>query len=108
MIDLTTKYLGMKLSNPIVASASPLGESLDNIRRLEDNGIGAIVLPSLFEEQLDAESGAVDSDLSRGTEEFAEAATYLPEMLTYNFGPEGYLNLIHKAKASVRVPIIAS
>ena len=76
MIDLTTKYLGMKLRNPIVASASPLAESLDNIRRLEDHGIGAIVLPSLFEEQLDIESEAVDSDLSRGAEEFAEALQY--------------------------------
>jgi dihydroorotate dehydrogenase (fumarate) len=108
MIDLTTKYLGMKLRNPIVASASPLSESLDNIRRLEDHGIGAIVLPSLFEEQLDIESETVDSDLSRGAEEFAEAVTYLPELMTYNLGPDGYLSLIHKAKASVRVPIIAS
>ena len=108
MIDLTTKYLGMLLRNPIVASASPLSESLDNIRRLEDHGIGAIVLPSLFEEQLDIESEAVDSDLSRGAEEFAEAVTYLPELTTYNLGPDGYLNLIHKAKTSVRVPIIAS
>jgi len=108
MIDLTTKYLGMQLRNPIVASASPLSESLDNIRRLEDHGIGAIVLPSLFEEQLDIESEAVDSDLSRGAEEFAEAVTYLPELTTYNLGPDGYLNLIHKAKTSVRVPIIAS
>jgi dihydroorotate dehydrogenase (fumarate) len=108
MIDLTTKYLGLKLRNPIVASASPLGESLDNIRRLEDHGIGAIVLPSLFEEQLDIESETVDSDLSRGAEEFAEAVTYFPDLMTYNLGPDGYLNLIHKAKASVRVPIIAS
>jgi dihydroorotate dehydrogenase (fumarate) len=108
MIDLTTKYLGMQLRNPIVASASPLSESIDNIRRLEDQEIGAIVLPSLFEEQLDLESEAVDSDLSRGAEEFAEAVTYLPELTTYNLGPDGYLNLIHKAKASVQVPIIAS
>ena len=108
MIDLTTKYLGMELRNPIVASASPLSESLDNIRRLEDHGIGAIVLPSLFEEQLDIESETVDSDLSRGAEEFAEAVTYFPDLMTYNLGPDGYLNLIHKAKASVRVPIIAS
>ena len=108
MIDLTTKYLGLNLSNPIVASASPLNESLDNIRRLEDHGISAIVLPSLFEEQLNVESEAVDSDLSRGVEEFPEAITYLPELMTYNLGPDGYLNLIRNAKASVRVPIIAS
>ena len=108
MIDLTTKYLGLKLSNPIVASASPLGDSLDNIRRLEDHGIAAVVLPSLFEEQLNVESEAVDSDLSRGIEEFAEATTYLPDLRTYNLGPDGYLNLIRDAKAGIRIPIIAS
>ena len=70
MINLTTNYLGLKLSNPIVASASPLTDSVDNIRRLEDHGIAAVVLPSLFEEQLDLESQAVDSDLSRGSEDF--------------------------------------
>jgi dihydroorotate dehydrogenase (fumarate) len=108
MIDLTTKYLGLKLRNPIVASASPLTDSVDNIRRLEDHGIAAVVLPSLFEEQLNVESEAVDSDLSRGSEGFSEAITYLPDLLTYNLGPDGYLKLIRKAKASVRVPIIAS
>ena len=108
MIDLTTKYLGLTLKNPIVASASPLCESLDNIRRLEDHGIGAIVLPSLFEEQLCLESEALDSDLSRGAEEFSEALSYLPDLTNYNLGPEGYLELIRKAKASVAVPVIAS
>ncbi len=108
MIDLTTKYLGLTLNNPLVASASPLCESLDNIRRLEDHGIAAIVLPSLFEEQLRLESEALDSDLSRGAEEFSEALSYLPDLTNYNLGPEGYLELIRKAKASVAVPIIAS
>jgi dihydroorotate dehydrogenase (fumarate) len=108
MINLTTNYLGLQLSNPLVASASPLTESLDNIRRLEDHGIAAVVLPSLFEEQLDIESQTVDSDLSRGSEEFPEAVTYFPELRTYNLGPDGYLNLIREAKASVRIPIIAS
>jgi dihydroorotate dehydrogenase (fumarate) len=108
MIDLTTKYLGLTLKNPIVASASPLCESLDNIRRLEDHGIAAIVLPSLFEEQLRLESETLDSDLSRGAEEFPEALSYLPDLTTYNLGPEGYLELIRKAKASVAVPVIAS
>jgi len=98
MIDLTTNYLGLKLSNPIVASASPLCDSLDNIRRLEDHGIAAIVLPSLFEEQLNVESEAIDMDLSRGAEEFPEAITYLPDLTTYNLGPDGYLNLIRKRK----------
>lgn len=108
MIDLTTKFLGLTLRNPIVASAGPLCESLDNIRRLEDQGIGAIVLPSLFEEQLDLESQALDNDLSRGTDEFAESLTFLPDLRNYNLGKDGYLDLIRKAKASVSVPIIGS
>jgi dihydroorotate dehydrogenase (fumarate) len=108
MIDLTTKYLGLKLSNPIVASASPLCGSLDDIRRLEDHGIAAVVLPSLFEEQLNLNSESVDSDLSRGSEAFPEALTYLPDLTTYNMGPDGYLDLICKAKACVQIPIIAS
>lgn len=108
MIDLTTQYLGFNLKNPIVASASPLGESLDTIRRLEDHGIAAVVLPSLFEEQLNLESVALDSDLSRGAEVFPESLTYFPDLKTYNLGPDGYLELIRKAKASVSVPIIAS
>ena len=96
MIDLTTKYLGITLKNPLVASASPLCESLDNIRRLEDHGIAAIVLPSLFEEQLRLESEALDCDLSRGAEGFPEALSYLPDMTGYNLGPEGYLELIRR------------
>lgn len=108
MIDLTTKFLGLTLKSPIVASASPVCESLDSIRRLEDHGIGAIVLPSLFEEQLNLESMALDSDLSRGADEFPESLTFLPDLKTYNLGPGGYLELIRKAKASVSVPIIGS
>jgi len=108
MIDLTTKFLGLKLKSPIAASASPVCESLDAIRRLEDHGIGAIVLPSLFEEQLNLESMALDSDLSRGADEFPESLTFLPDLKTYNLGPDGYLELIRKAKASVSVPIIGS
>jgi dihydroorotate dehydrogenase (fumarate) len=108
MIDLTTRFLGLTLKCPIVASASPVCESLDSIRRLEDHGIGAIVLPSLFEEQLNLESMALDSDLSRGANEFPESLTFLPDLKTYNLGPGGYLELIRKAKASVSVPIIGS
>lgn len=108
MTDLSTKYLGLTLKNPVVASASPLSESLDNIRRLEDHGIGAIVLPSLFEEQLNLESNALDADLSRGSDVFPESLTYLPDLNNYNLGPDGYLELIRKAKAAVKVPIIAS
>jgi len=108
MIDLTTQYLGMTLAHPIVASASPLSDSLDKIRRLEDHEIAAIVLPSLFEEQLELESASVGSDLSRGAEAFPESLCYFPELGTYNLGPDGYLELIFNSKAAVRVPVIAS
>ncbi|HTF25235.1 MAG TPA: hypothetical protein VK937_15190 [Candidatus Limnocylindria bacterium] len=91
MIDLTTQYMKLALKNPLVASASPLTESVDNLRRLEDSGIAAVVLPSLFEEQLTLESVLIDQDLSRGADEFAEAITYLPNLESYNTGPEGYL-----------------
>ena len=108
MIDLTTTYLGLPLKSPIVASASPLCESLVNIRHLEDAGVGAVVLPSLFEEQLDLESQRVDSDLFRGSESFAESLDYLPDMHTYNLGADGYLELIRKARQRVSIPVIAS
>ncbi len=108
MINLSTRYLGLELKNPVVASASPLCDSVDKIRQLEDHGIAAVVLPSLFEEQLIRESEAVDEDLSRGTEAFAESLNYFPELIDYNLGPDGYLELIRKAKASVSIPIIAS
>ncbi|HXW57246.1 MAG TPA: dihydroorotate dehydrogenase-like protein [Candidatus Cybelea sp.] len=108
MIDLTTKYLGLTLKSPLVASASPLCESVDNLRRMEDAGIAAVVLPSLFEEQLDMESDAIDFNLSRGEGSFAESLNYFPDLGTYNLGPEGYLELIHKAKRAVSIPVIAS
>lgn len=108
MIDLTTKYLGLTLKSPLVASASPLCEQVENLRRMEDNGIGAVVLPSLFEEQLRLESGALDSDLHRGTESFGEALSYFPELEDYKLGPEAYLELVRNAKAAVSVPVIAS
>jgi dihydroorotate dehydrogenase (fumarate) len=79
-----------------------------NIRQLEDSGVAAVVLPSLFEEQLDLESLEIDSDLSRGTESFAESLNYLPDLRNYNLGPDGYLELIHQAKKSVSIPVIAS
>lgn len=108
MIDITTRYLGLVLKSPLVASSSPLCESIDTIRALEDAGIGAVVLPSLFEEQLALESQTVDFDLWRGAESFPEALSYFPEMGSYNLGPEGYLELIHTAKEKTRIPIIAS
>ena len=108
MIDITTTYLGLPMKSPVVASASPLCESLENIRHLEDVGAGGIVLPSLFEEQLDLESHSVDADLSRGSESFPESLNYLPDLNTYNLGADGYLELIRRARERVSIPVIAS
>jgi dihydroorotate dehydrogenase (fumarate) len=108
MIDITTTYLGLPMKSPIVASASPLCESLENIRHLEDVGVGGIVLPSLFEEQLDLESHSVDADLSRGSDSFPESLNYLPDLHTYNLGADGYLELIRRARERVSIPVIAS
>ncbi|HVN29530.1 MAG TPA: dihydroorotate dehydrogenase-like protein [Candidatus Binataceae bacterium] len=108
MIDLSTKYLGMMLKNPIVASASPLSDSLDKICRLEDRGIAAVVLPSLFEEQLTLDGATLDDDLSRGADSFAESLSYFPDLAGYNFGPDGYLELIRGAKSRVEIPVIGS
>ncbi len=107
-MDLSTRYLGLELQNPLVASASPLCESLPNLRALEDQGIAAIVLPSLFEEQLLLDGKSLDIDLTRGADSFGEALTYFPDLSGYNLGPQGYLELIHRAKAAVSVPVIAS
>ena len=107
-MDLSTTYMGLKLKHPIVASASPLSHTLDGIRALEEGGASAIVLYSLFEEQIEGESHMLDHYLSYGTETFAEALDYFPDLDNYNIGPEQYLNLIRAAKAEVNVPIIAS
>jgi dihydroorotate dehydrogenase (fumarate) len=108
MMDLTTSYLGIRLKNPIVASSSPLWESVSNIRTLEDSGVSAVVLPSIFEEQLQMEGQYLDRDLARGTESFGEALSYFPVLRNYNLGPGGYLELIRKAKSAVSIPVIAS
>jgi dihydroorotate dehydrogenase (fumarate) len=108
MIDFSTQYLGLKLSGPIVVSSTPLSESLDNIRRMEDAGAAAIVLMSLFEEQLALESKALDEDLSRGTESFAESLGYLPDMDDYRMTQEVYLEHLRRAKEAVKIPILAS
>jgi dihydroorotate dehydrogenase (fumarate) len=108
MSDLSTTYLGLELRSPLVASASPLSKKLDSIKRLEDAGIGAIVMYSLFEEQITHEQLSLDHYLNQGTESFAEAITYFPDLEKYNVGPESYLELITKAKNSVDVPIIGS
>lgn len=107
-MDLSTTYMGMTLKNPLVASASPLSEDVGNIRRLEDAGASAVVLYSLFEEQLSRDRMALYHHLSHGTESFAEALTYFPEPPEFHLGPEGYLAHIRRAKEAVNIPIIAS
>ncbi len=107
-MDLSTTYMGMTLKNPLVASASPLSEDVSNIKRLEDAGASAVVLYSLFEEQLSRDRMALYHHLSHGTESFAEALTYFPEPPEFHLGPEAYLEHICRAKAAVKIPIIAS
>ena len=107
-MDLSTKYMGMTLKHPVVPSASPLSKSLDGIRTLEDVGAAAITMYSLFEEQIMGESHLVDHYLTYGTNSFAEAIDYFPEMDSYNVGPEAYLNLISQAKSAVDIPVIGS
>lgn len=107
-MNLQTDYLGMKLRSPLVASASPLSEKVENIKRLEDAGAGAVVLYSLFEEQLRREQLALHHHTTFGTESYAEALSYFPEPDEYRTGSHGYLDLIRKAKQSVDIPIIAS
>jgi dihydroorotate dehydrogenase (fumarate) len=108
MIDLSTTYLGLKLPTPLVASASPLSREVEGICRLEEAGVSAVVLYSLFEEQLRQEEADLDYRLTAGTESFAESLTYFPQPSEFHTGPDGYLNHIRKAKASVGIPIIAS
>jgi len=108
MIDLSTNYLGLKLRTPLVASASPLSQEIDGIRRLEDAGASAVVLYSLFQEQLEQESFELEHHLTEGTDSFAEATSFFPRPAEFNLGPEGYLNHIHKAKKAVSMPLIAS
>ena len=108
MLDLTSNYLGLNLRTPLVVSASPLSQDIADIRRLEDAGASAVVLYSLFEEQLRQESLELDFYLSEGTESFAESLSYFPEPSEFHLGPDEYLEHIRKAKAAVKVPIIAS
>jgi dihydroorotate dehydrogenase (fumarate) len=107
-IDLGTRYLGLALKHPIVASASPLTGSIDSLRRLEDSGAAAVVLPSLFEEQIEHEEMAAHNLMLYGAELSPEARGFFPEQQQYNTGPDRYLKLIADAKTSLRVPVIAS
>jgi dihydroorotate dehydrogenase (fumarate) len=107
-MDLTTRYMGLELKNPLVASASPVTERLDAIRRLEDAGAAAIVLFSLFEEQIAADVAALDDFFRFTAGGDAEAASYLPGSDSYHVGPDGYLELIRRAREAVDIPIIGS
>ena len=107
-MNLTTRYLGLNLKNPLVASSSPLSHNVDSIRRLEDAGVAAVVMYSLFEEQITFDSLYVDHYLTSSTNSHAEALSYFPEMDGYNVWPDEYLNLIKRAKEAVDIPIIGS
>ncbi|HEV3196928.1 MAG TPA: dihydroorotate dehydrogenase-like protein [Bryobacteraceae bacterium] len=106
-IDLSTTYLGLKLKNPLVASSSPMCEDVDNIRRIEDSGAGAVVLHSLFEEQIEHESDELDRFMTESSGS-AESVTHFPELTHRVMGPDGYLAHIVKCKQAVRIPVIAS
>ncbi|MDH5295241.1 MAG: dihydroorotate dehydrogenase-like protein, partial [Acidimicrobiia bacterium] len=107
--DLSTTYLGLGLPHPIVPSASPMTGDLDHLLALEEAGAPAVVLPSLFEEQIEHEAMAIHFGMDFGAESFAEApGGYLPEMDEYNAGPNDYLGLIHAAKRELDIPVIAS
>lgn len=107
-MSLTTKYLGLTLKNPIVVSSSPLSHNVDSIRRLEDAGASAVVMYSLFEEQINSDSFNLDYYLSNGINSYAESLSYFPEMEDYNVSPDEYMNLIRRAKEAVDIPVIGS
>ena len=107
-MDLTTRYLGLELRNPLVAGAGPFNAELDNIRRLEDFGAGAVVLPSIFQEQIERERQLVDDLTSIGIDSHSEAATYFPTQSTYAVDPSGYLELVRRAAEAVDIPVIGS
>ena len=107
-MDLSTTYLGMQLRTPLVPSASPLTENVDNIKRMEDAGAAAVVFHSLFEEQISAQRHELNEAMTQGTESFAEALTYFPEPEHFHVGPETYLKNIAKARECTQIPIIGS
>lgn len=107
-MNLETNYLGLNLSNPLVPSASPLSRTMAGLRQMEDAGAGAVVLYSLFEEQILQESHTLNEHLLQGTESFAEALSYFPESPEYQYGPEVYFNHIRRAKEVLSIPVIGS
>jgi len=108
MVDLSTRYLGLALKNPLIASASPLSQKLDTACQLEEQGIAAIVMHSLFEEQIIRESLKLHEDLTRGVDQFAEALDYLPDYGLYTIGPEVYVEHVRRLKQGLKIPVIAS
>lgn len=108
MVDLSTQYLGLKLRNPLVVAASPLCKDITNLRHMEDCGASAVVLHSLFEEQLNLEANELDRYLWDNADVSAEATSIFPDLGSYNVGPEGYLEHIRRAKETVSIPVIAS
>jgi dihydroorotate dehydrogenase (fumarate) len=107
-MNLTTRYLGFKLRTPLVPSASPLSEKIDNIKRMEDAGASAIVFHSLFEEQVRRDHHELQYYLDQGTESYAESLSYFPDRAEFKVGPEAYLEHIAQAKAAVDIPVIGS
>ncbi len=108
MVDLTTTYLGLKLKNPLVASPSPLAEKVDNVKKMEEAGLAAVVMYSLFEEQIIHESLELDHYLSQGTESFVEAQSYLPDTGKFRLTPDLYIEHLAKVKKAVHIPVIGS
>lgn len=108
MVDLTTTYLGMKLKNPLVASASPLSEKVETVKKLEESGVAAVVMYSLFEEQIIHESLELDHFLAQGSYSSSEAVSYLPEAGRYFLTPDVYVDTLQKLKQAVKIPIIGS
>lgn len=107
-MDLSTTYMGLKLRSPLMAAASPLSQRLDDMRRLEDTGAGAIVMFSIFEEQIHHDAEALDHLMSAGAESYAEALSYFPSVGDYLVGPERYLDLLHEASQTLSIPVIGS
>ncbi len=107
-MDLSTSYLGFRLKNPVVASASPLSRTVEGVRQLADAGVGAVVLSSLFEEVLEAEARRHGALVEAGSERFAESLTYFPEAALADAAPRRYLSLIERASSAVAIPVIAS
>jgi len=108
MVDLTTSYLGMTLKNPLVAAASPLSKKVDTVQKLESAGVSAVVMYSLFEEQIIQEGLKLHRDLERGTYSYAESPQHIPDYGDYQIGPDRYVNYVSRVKKSVSIPVIGS